>query len=145
MTLNGCAFLFLIRNEWGKRMPKGDSSSMFETVKDHEERIGILERVDKEHEDRLKRLEDQSMKLENTILTENRDTRTTMKEQTEKLFSIVESAMGFQSDRSAQNHEFKMMKWNTLSTVFLKLSGGLLALLSSGGAIYYLIQQYFNK
>lgn len=117
---------------------------MFETVMDHSDRITNLEEADKKHDERIKRLEDQSVKLENTILTENRDTRTTMKEQTEKLFTIVESALGIQSTRSTQSHEYKMLKWNTLSTVFLKLSGGFLALLSSGGAIYYIIQHYFK-
>lgn len=101
----------------GERMPEEGNSSMFETVQNHEDRISDLERVDREHEEHLKRLEDQSMKLENTILTENRDTRTTIKEQTEKLFVIVKSALGIQSTLTTQTHEFKMLKWNTLSTL----------------------------
>jgi len=119
-------------------------NSMFTTVQNHEERITSLEEADKKHEERLQELEKNSIKLENTIMQENRDTRTTMKEQTEKLFQIVESAMGYQTNQSAQEHELKILKWNTISTVFLKASGGLFALLSSGGAIYYVIQHFFG-
>ncbi|WP_413363113.1 hypothetical protein [Lysinibacillus sp. 3P01SB] len=117
------------------RIPTEGSASMYKTMEEHK---GILE----DHEDRLKKLEDQSLKLENTILTENRDTRNTMKEQTEKLFNIVESAMGYQTNKSTQDHELKMLKWNTFSTVFLKVSGGLGALFSAGGLIYYLITKF---
>lgn len=110
---------------------------MYKTVEEHADQL-------QNHEERLLKLEDQSLKLENTILTENRDTRNTMKEQTEKLFHIVESAMGYQTSKATQDHELKMLKWNTFSTVFLKVSGGLFALLSSGGAIYYIIQHFFK-
>lgn len=128
----------------GNELMKDGSASMFETVKDHENRIVNLEKIEKEAAQRIKMVEEQAVKLENTILNENRDTRSTMKEQTEKLFALVENAMDFQSTRTNQSHELKMLKWNTFSTVFLKLSGGLLGLLSSGGAIYYMIQHYLK-
>ncbi len=142
-------------------MPEG-GQSMYETVKtqgeqldNHEERIVALEKVDAEHEERARKheeritkLEEQSIKLENTIHTTSTETRNVMREQTEKqteqLYDLLKTAMGIQNTKSTQNHEFKMLKWNTLSTVFLKISGGLLGLLSSGGVLYYIIQ-YFLK
>ncbi|MER2090932.1 MAG: hypothetical protein ABS920_14430 [Sporosarcina sp.] len=120
-------------------------SSMFKTVLDHDERIVALEETDKLHDDRLKRLEDNAMKLENTVMRENQETRTTMREQTDKLFIIVEKAMGYQSDKTAQTHELRMAKLNTWSTVFLKVSGGIVALLSSGGAIYYVLAHFLTQ
>lgn len=130
---------------------KEGSVSMFETVKDHEERITKLEENDRELKENFNKLssqmltlESQNTKLENTLLSDNRDTRLAMKEQGEKMFHLVENAMGYQSSKSTQDHEFKMLKLNTFSTVFLKVSGGILALLSSGGAIYYIIQQMFG-
>lgn len=127
-------------------MPENEGRvSMFETVQNHENRIIILENRDKAHEERLKRLEDQSVKLENTILTENRDTRSTMKEQTEKLFKIVESAMGYQNNKTSQDHELKMLKLNTWSTVFLKFAGAIGALGSAGGLIYLVVQHLLTK
>lgn len=137
-------------------MPEGGVTSVYETVKihgetieNHEERIIALEKVDEKHEERIAKLEEQSMKLENTIHTTSTETRTVMREQTEKqtekLYDLLKTAMGIQDTRSTENHELKILKWNTLSTVFLKVSGGLFALLSSGGAIYYIIQHFFTK
>lgn len=125
-------------------MPNGELS-MFDTVQKHEERITSLEERDQKHEERLKNLEDSTIKLENTIMTENRDTRKTMTEQTEKLFGIVDTAMGYQATRSTQTHEFKMLKWNTLSSVFLKIAGGLFSLLGTGGLIWYWVTESLLK
>lgn len=135
-------------------MPEG-GQSMFETVKqlgevsgNHEERIGILETAREINEKRIVKLEEQSIILENTIHTTAAETRNVMREQTEKqteqLFDLLKTAMGIQNTKSTQNHEFKMLRLNTLSTIFLKVSGGLLGLLSSGGVLYYIIQ-YFLK
>lgn len=125
---------------------------MFETVKNHGDEIGkhaveiaALKESDRLHDDRLKKLEDNAVKLENTVMSESRETRTTMKEQTEKLFAIVENAMGYQSARTTQTHELRMTRLNVWSTVFLKVSGGIVALLSSGGAIYYVLQNFFTN
>ncbi|WP_427137209.1 hypothetical protein [Psychrobacillus psychrodurans] len=137
-------------------MTEGSRPSMFETVKDHdekinnhEERIGALEKVDQKHEERLKELEEQSIKLENTILKTSTETREVMREQTEKqtekLFELLKTAMGIQSTRSTQNHEFKMLKWNTIATIVMKVSGALLGLLSSGGLLYYYVTEFWLK
>ncbi len=124
---------------------KALGSPMFQTVLDHDERIIALEETDRQHDERLKKLEDNAMKLENTVMMESRETRTTMKEQVEKLFAIVEQAMGYQTARTTQSHELRMAKLNTWSTVFLKVSGGIVGLLSSGGAIYYMLQHFLTK
>lgn len=137
-------------------MTEGSRPSMFETVKDHdekinnhEERIGALEKVDQKHEERLKELEEQSIKLENTILKTSTETREVMREQTEKqtekLFELLKTAMGIQSTKSTQNHEFKMLKWNTIATIGMKVSGALLGLLSSGGLLYYYVTEFWLK
>jgi hypothetical protein len=117
-------------------------SSMFKTVLDHDERIVALEETDKRQDERLKKLEDNTIKLENTVMRENQETRT---EKTDKLFVIVEQAMGYQSARTAQTHELRMAKLNMWSTVFLKVCGGIVGLLSSGGAIYYVLQHVLTK
>lgn len=125
---------------------------MYKTVEEYgerlvsaEERITLLEDADKKHDERLKNVEDGTVRLENTVMAENRETRKTFTQQTEKLFAIVESAMGYQTTRTTQTHEFKMMKWNTMSTIFLKVSGSLFALLSSGGIIYIALLKLFGQ
>jgi len=124
-------------------------SPMFETVRQHDEQIIVhaakiaeLEKTDQRHDERLRNLEENAMKLENRVMRENQETRLTMREQTAKLFTIVENAIGYQSARTAQTHELRMAKLNTWSTVFLKVSVGIVGLLSSGGAIYYVIQHF---
>lgn len=116
-----------------------------EALDSHEERIFALEEADRRHEQRLKVLEDNAIRLENTVMSENRETRTTMKEQTEKLFDVVDRAMSFSSTQETQKHELKMKKWNTVSTILLKAGGGLLALLTSGGGLYLLIEHFVSK
>ena len=127
-------------------------SSMLDAVRHQGEQIDVhaikiaaLEKADQHHDERLRNLEENAMKLENTVMRENQETRSTMREQTAKLFTIVENAMGYQSARTAQAHELRMAKLNTWSTVFLKVSGGVVGLLSSGGAIYYVLQHYLTK
>lgn len=112
-----------------------------ERLNQHSDRIQRLEKYDKEKHERLLVVEENYTRLEKTVAKENEETRTTMKEQTGKLFDIVEQAMGYQESRTTQTHELRMAKLNTWSTVFLKVSGGLVGLLSSGGVIYYIVEQ----
>ena len=128
------------------------SGSMFDTVKQHGEDIELLKQADIKHDERLKLLEDRSIKLENTVMSENRDTRQTfvqysdkISNQNEDLLEIVKSAMGMKATSDVQQHELRMAKWNTMSTVFLKVSGGLVAALGSGGIIYYVVQNIVGK
>lgn len=122
--------------------------SMYEKVKQHDEelsdhgyRISALEEADRQHEERLRQLEDQSVRLENTVMAESRETRTTMKEQTEKLFDIVDSSINYKADSQKLDYDLKKMRIEMWTNVFLKISGGVLALLSAGGAGYWLLQQ----
>lgn len=110
---------------------------------DDKEDILMLKDRDKEQHERLLSIEKNYKKLESTLEKENKATRETMREQTNKLYDIVQSAMNHQDNRYKQNHEFKMAKMNTWSTVFLKVSGGVVALLSSGGLIYFIVEKIF--
>jgi len=128
------------------------SVSMFQTVQNHEERITKLEENDRELKEnfsklseQMVKLESQNSKLENTLLNDNRETRSTMKEQTEKMFRLVENAMGYQSNRTAQQHEFKMLKWKTIADVFFKICGAVSVLGASGGLIYMIFEHFFTK
>lgn len=148
----GCSFYVSKR---GERMVEG-GNSMLEKVTQHSEqlvnhadRIEVLEKRDEEKEIRIVKLEEQSIILENTIHTTAAETRNVMREQTEKqtekLYGLLEKAMGIQSTRATQNHEFKMLKWNTIATIGMKVSGALLGLLSSGGLLYYYVTEIWLK
>lgn len=130
--------------------------SMFDKVsahdkdlEEHRERIMTLEDItlslkeaERQHDERLRKLEDNAVKLENTIMAENRETRNTMKEQTEKLFGIVDKAMGYQNDVAVHKHEQRMAKINTWANVFLKIMTGLTAV---GGIGYLIVQHLLNQ
>lgn len=107
--------------------------------------IQELKDFDKSKHERLLIVEENYTRLERTVTKENEETRKTMREQTKELFNIVNNAMGYQETRTVQTHELRMARLNTWSSVFLKVSGGLVALLSSGGAIYYIIQSFLDK
>ena len=70
------ALLFCLNKKKRGRIP-GDGS-MFKKVEDHEIRIYSQKDEDWKHEDRLKALEDNCIRLENTVMTENHRTRKTM-------------------------------------------------------------------
>jgi len=136
-------------------MPEG-GNSMFETVTqhdkklvNHDERIGVLETAREIDGKRITKLEEQFVIFENTIHTTATETRNVMREQTEKqtekLYGLLEKAMGYQTTRSTQSHEFKILKWNTVSTIFMKISTALFGLLSSGGLIYYYVTEFLLK
>ena len=137
-------------------MLEGGNSSLFETVKkqgeqlnNHDERIVVLETAREIDGKRITKLEEQFIIFENTIHTTATETRNVMREQTEKqtekLYVLLEKAMGIQSTRTTQNHEFKMLRWNTVATITMKISGALLGLLSSGGLLYYFVTEFLFK
>lgn len=116
-----------------------------DAINDHTERILNLEEADKRHEARLKLLEDNAIRLENTVMSEARETRSTMERNTDRLYDIVENAMTISATQETQRHELKLTKWDKVTTILLKAGGGLVGLASAGGAIYYMIDHFLNK
>lgn len=139
-------FLYVTKTGWEMEQKLGDG--MYEKMKQHDEalndhdvRLNLLEENDRQHEERLKQLEDQSVRLENTVMAESRETRNTMKEQTEKLFKIVDTSINYKADSQKLDYDLKKLRVEMWSDVFLKLTGGIFALLSAGGIGYWLLQQ----
>lgn len=150
---------------------------MYETVKKHGEQIGdlsngfviqaerlgnveltvaALKESDRQHDEKLAQLGSQYTQIQNTIMTENRDTQDMFKNHTEKLYGIVESSVSFKEnaeereasarekaeEREAKaekrKHDYKVMKWKTIADAVTKL---ILSLTASGGFIYWLIEK----
>lgn len=119
-----------------------------ESIDDHDVRIVTLEEMtlalkeaDKHHEEKLKQMETQNIRLENTVMTTGRETQETMRAQTNRLFEVVERSIGYQTETSQQAHELKIAKLNAYTNVGLKIGG---ALLGSGGVIYGIFQWLGN-
>ena len=120
-------------------MPGGDDLSMFRTVEQNKKDIAVIKETLENHAEQMNEMKSNAIKLETTVTLENRETRTIVTQQVDKLYDLVEKAMGFKTESASQEHELKMLRWNTMSTVFLRFAGSLAALASSGGVIYYLI------
>lgn len=87
----------------------------------------------------MKEIQSNAIKLDTTVTLENRETRQIVTQQVEKLYGLVKKAMVFKTESATQEHELKMLRWNTMSSVFLKIAGSLSVLASSGGVIYYFL------
>ncbi|AQU79700.1 hypothetical protein [Planococcus faecalis] len=121
-------------------MPSGgDELGMFRTVELNTKDIAVIKQTLEDHAEQMEEMKNNAIKLETTVTLENRETRAIVTQQVDKLYVLVEKAMGFRTESASQEHELKMLRWNTMSTVFLKIAGSLAALASSGGVIYYLI------
>lgn len=80
--------------------------------------------------------------LQLTVMRESREMQSTSKEQGDKMLSLVEGAMKYQSNNDKQEHEWRMHKINTWANVFLKVMGGLTA---AGGIGYLIIQHFLER
>lgn len=119
-----------------------------ESIDDHDTRIVTLEEMtlalkeaDKHHEEKLKQMETQNIRLENTVMTTGRETQETMRAQTNRLFEVVERSIDYQTSSSQQAHELKIAKLNAYTNVGLKIAG---ALTAGGGVVYGLFQWIGN-
>jgi hypothetical protein len=119
--------------------------SVFKTITQHGEEIEQLKKSESLHDERLKRLEDNHIKLENTVMSESRETRTTIVEQNNKLFSLVENSLGIKAKTVTQQHELKVLKWNHISNIVLKFGSGLVLLLGSGTGLFMIVEHFFGK
>lgn len=139
-----CAILDGDRKGW-TNLEEVRDLSMVEQVRKLDDRVIILEVSDRERdeidrirEERIKRLEDNATKLENTVMSENRDTRATVVEQNRQLFTLIESVMGFKTTEHSQNHEYRVVKWDRTTNVLLKVAG-------AGGILYLIAQSIMSN
>ena len=106
-----------------------------------EQDIEQLKKYDKSQHERLQALEKSYDKLSDTVTKENEETRQTMKDQTGRLFDLVERSMGYQSTRTTQINELKRARLEAYSNIFLKIMGGLFG---AGGLIYIVTEHLFK-
>ena len=135
----------------------GSMRETFEMVEQHEEiindnilpRIEKIEKAQEEFTKEVAAMRASQTSLELTFMKESQTNRQqidklegTLTAQSDSLFEIVRTALGMKATTDGQEHELKMAKWNVVSTIFLKVSGGLVAALGSGGLIYLAFQKF---
>lgn len=101
--------------------------------KDKHQRLLAVEKKDEEHEKRLKDVEQNYVKLENTILTENKETRTFFQSNMDKLWDLTKQ-------RDEHKHEGRKMKHELAKTKLEKWSDVIFKIASSGGILYLIVQ-----
>lgn len=80
--------------------------------------------------------------LQLTVMRESRDMQSTSKEQGDKMLSLVEGAMNYQTNNDKLDHELRMHTISTWANVFLKVLGGLTA---AGGIGYLIINHLLER
>lgn len=121
-------------------MPGGDKS-IFGIVSKHElmleehenklDEHGIQIRVQAEQ---IKQLQDNGIRLENTVMTENRETRATITNTNKQLHELINGLMGYNSGQSQLQNNLKMARMESWAKIIGILAG-------SGGILYFIIDQ----
>lgn len=124
---------------------KGLGGSLHTVLEELEKRVTKIEGKDEKTHFRLTTLEEKYEKLSDTITSENRETRATMRDTTDKLFAIISSQSVQQS--TAEEREFnlereklelKKMRTNLWITNIFKTLG-------TGGILYIIIEAILMK
>lgn len=120
--------------------------------RDQETFAKVQEKFAEEFTKEISTIKSAQSSLELTVFKENQANRQqidklegTLTSQNENLFDIVKTSLGMQSQRTTQNHEFKMAKWNHIANVLLKIGGAITLLLGSGTGAVMIIEHYFGK
>ena len=133
---------------------------MYDELKRHNERIEELESAKDVHAkaiENLKKNEEKQDKeilelknsyinLENTIMKENRETRISYQQQTDRQWQFIERVTGYKESEAERKqesaeaeaqrqHELKVQKYNHIAGFLLKIS-------TVGGIAYLLIQDW---
>lgn len=105
---------------------------------DHENRLVKLEKSDLEKELRIQKIEDNYLRLENTIMAENRETRDILREGMNKQWELIKSRDDKFAAEAERQHILKKTRIERNSEILLRL-------LTAGGIIYLLMESLFTK
>lgn len=115
---------------------QGDGS-MFDTVKQHGVEIEQLKQADLKHEEQIREMKNNYTNLENTILKENRDTRSFFQDMMNKQWELISSKGKYEDAQNQRVYDYKKSALERWSEIFLKIVG-------TGGILYLLIQSFIN-
>ncbi len=116
---------------------------------DHEKRLQYLEKQDIKKDEKLENIEQNFIKLENTILKENQETRNLFKEITSRQWTLIEGREKAEEAKEIREYElnanekkdeleFRKQKFSSFLDLAIKL-------LTAGGLIYLLIESLLKN
>lgn len=108
-----------------------------ERLNQQDERIIQLEKYDKDKHERLKKVEENYEKLENTIVSENKEMRLFFLSNMDKQWDLIKSRDAQRHDTKKMNHELKKTKIERWSEIVYKLA-------LPGSILYLLFENYMR-
>lgn len=118
-------------------MPDKDLS-LFSTVASHDEKLEVHGEILEKHAhelkvqaEQIKQLQDNAIKLENVVMSENRDTRRTITETNSQLRELINDIMGYKTTQTQMSTNLRMAQIESIAKIIGILAG-------SGGILFYL-------
>lgn len=81
--------------------------------------------------EQIKHLQDNAMKLENVVMSENRETRLTITQTNRELHELISQLLGFKTGESQLTNKLRLARMES----YVKIIG---ILTGSGGLLYYI-------
>ncbi|MEK5528526.1 hypothetical protein MKX79_03905 [Viridibacillus sp. FSL R5-0468] len=106
-------------------------------IENHEGRIKQLELNDLDKEKRLRTVEQSYLKLENTILQENRDTRQLFQNTMQNQWDLIKSSYAATENDKNRKYELTKSKLERRTELTMKLLG-------TGGLLYLCVQSLLD-
>lgn len=106
-------------------------------LENHEGRIKQLEENDQDKEKRLRTMEQSYLKLENTILQENRDTRQLFQNTMQNQWDLIKSSYASTENDKNRKYELTKSKLERRTELTMKLLG-------TGGLLYLCVQSLLD-
>lgn len=103
----------------------------------HSERITQLEKYDEDIHRRMKKSEENYERLENTIVTENKEMRLFFQSNMDKQWDLIKS-------RDEQKHDSTRMKYELDKTKTERYADITFKLLGTGGIVYLILQNFLG-
>lgn len=104
-------------------------------LENHDGRIDDLELQARVQAEQIKQLQDNGIRLENVVMTENRETRLTITNTNQQLHELINGLMGYKSGQNQLLSTMTMARWESIAKIvgILASSGGIVS-----GALYYI-------
>lgn len=115
-------------------MSIAQEGTMIEVVEKHSEEIKAHSEQLKIQAEQIKQLQDNGIRLENIVMSENRETRHTITETNKQLMELMNGLMGFKTGQNQMANTLRMARWESIAKIVGLLAG-------SGGVLYYIFGQ----
>lgn len=98
---------------------------------EHEEKLKEHDRLIFLQSKKIEVVEASSIKLENLVMTENKETRSVIIKTNHELHTLINNLLGYKSGENQLNHNAKIQRVESIVKIVSMLAG-------SGGILYYL-------